>query len=34
MNEQNNQDHIEAWEFMKRNCVGELVLKSNHNREK
>jgi hypothetical protein len=34
MNEQKNQDRIETLEFMIRNGVGELVLKSNHNREK
>jgi len=34
MNEHKNQDRFETLEFMKRNGVGELVLKSNHDREK
>jgi hypothetical protein len=34
MNERKNQDHFETLELMKRNGVGELVLKYNHSREK
>ncbi len=34
MNEHKNQDRFETLEFMKRNDVGELVFKSNHDREK
>ncbi len=34
MNEHKNQDRFETLELTKRNGVGELVLKSNHDREK
>ena len=34
MNDHKNQDRFETLEFMKQNGVGELVLKSNHDREK